>query len=523
MWDKSVAVLIIVCCLSFSTLGATSSSNSTVELTIISGCGTAIKSFEAPKGGKLGRNETGSFEAEIVNNGTFADTTVNASLNISYMVNNTINNSELNTSNSSINNSINSTRKESIKKHLNLSLQQNISDGYQVKRDYDNFTRKVDISSGNNTANYIKFFDAIPEYPYGRYNATLNVDFSCRIFEPSSNDTTRIIDEGQNGNDITFISETVPFNIVRASGNTEPQPVEVPNPVPDPEPQIEIEPLNRTYTTGRNQPKDIGLNIENVGSQNLTEVSIIPQIQVLEGDWERNNASINEIKTGETFNRSVIITPPSGTEPGMYTIPVVARDINGSELDTDYFYLEVEKTSFEPKFRIMEAPRSVQLTQGTNQELPILVKNIGKSEIGNLTAEVQNSNDCVEIDSPIIRSLAPNATTSINLNMKSLNVSEETCSSTLTVASQDGAFASTDLEIQVSQEDQIIPEEQQPPIIAVIWTALLVGYSLLRKRMGIDSFAVNAPLIFLVLGEVAILLYLVVGHYSLVSLPFLPF
>ena len=168
MWDKSVAVLIVVCCLSFSTLGATSSSNSTVELTIISGCGTAIKSFEPPKGGKLGRNETGSFEAEIVNNGTFADTTVNASLNISYMVNNSINNSKLNTTNSSINDSINSTRKESIKKYLNLSLQQNISDEYEVKRDYDNFTRQVDISSANNTANYIKFFDAIPEYPYGR-------------------------------------------------------------------------------------------------------------------------------------------------------------------------------------------------------------------------------------------------------------------------------------------------------------------------------------------------------------------
>ncbi len=99
----------------------------------------------------------------------------------------------------------------------------------------------------------------------------------------------------------------------------------------------------------------------------------------------------------------------------------------------------------------------------------------------------------------------------------------QTCEATLLVNSEEGAFAYSNIAVTISPEEGVIPERQQPPLFAIIWTMLLVAYSVFRKRINSDSMGVNAPLILLVAGEALILLYLLIGHYRVISVPFLPF
>lgn len=578
----------------------TGQDDSEVSVTIVSACGVSITGFEAPNGGYLGRNGTGSFESLIVNNGSFPQTSLNASMEISFernVTNQTLadpdrlnltnlssryqlsNSSENYISNlSSSNRSItsfnfsklsNSTKdfinELELPRKLNLSLQQNLSEGYQVKRDYDNFTRNVSTVPANRSVRYIKFFDAIDEYPYHEYNATLNVDYMCRAFNASSGNQSRVIDKDENGDDFTFIKETIDFSIIRASGGVssggnqttnetipedvnrtgessnqslegdnnnpgstpqpEPQPEPEPQPQPEPDPEarpnLELEPVNRTYTAQRQQPREISITASNMGQSPLSDITIIPQTQVLEGDWQGNDASITSLDPDNSLNRSVVITPPATADPGLYTVPVVARN-NQSRLDTDYFYVDVERTSFEPRFSILESPRSLQLTKGSSQQLPILVENTGQEPLTNISAEIQNIGECATVDSQTVETLAPNETTSITVQISSLNNSQ-TCNSTLLINSQEGAFAYSNLGLTVSPRQGLIPNRQEPPILAIAWTLLLVAYAVIRKRLGSDSLGVNAPLILLIIGEAVIMLYLTVGHYGLVSVPFLPF
>jgi hypothetical protein len=202
-------------------------------------------------------------------------------------------------------------------------------------------------------------------------------------------------------------------------------------------------------------------------------------------------------------------------------VPVTARS-NGSRLDTDYFYVRVQKTVFEPRFEILEAPRSVQLAEGSTQQLPILVRNTGRDELTEVTAEIQNIGTCADVRSETIDLMEPNETASLSVQLNASNNSQ-TCEATLLVNSEEGAFAYSNLVVTVSPEEGVIPERQQPPLFAIIWTVLLVAYSVFRKRMDSDSLGVNAPLILLVVGEALILLYLLVGHYGVISVPFLPF
>lgn len=574
--------------------------DSEVSVTIISACTVNIADFEAPNGGYLGRNGTGSFESRIVNNGSYPQTSLNASMEISfernvtnqtlanpdrlnltnlsrrYQLSNSTENyiSNLSSSNESItsfnfskfsNSSKDFINELTLPRKINLSLQQNISQGYQVKRDYDNFTRNVSTSPANRSVNYVKFFDAIDEYPYHEYNATLNVDYLCKAFNTSEGNQSRVIDKNENGVDFTFVKETIDFSIIRASGGVssggnqttnetipqdvnrtgessnqslegdndnpgrtpepepEPEPEPQPQPEPDPEarPNLELEPVNRTYTARRQQPKEISITARNMGRSPLSDITIIPQTQVLDGDWQGNDASITSLEADNSLNRSVVITPPATADPGLYTVPVVARN-NQSRLDTDYFYVDVRRTSFEPRFSILESPRSLQLTKGSSQQLPILVENTGEEPLSNISAEIQNIGECATVNSQTVETLEPNETTSVNVEISALNNSQ-TCNSTLLINSQEGAFAYSNLGVTVSPPQGLIPNRQEPPLLAIAWTVLLVVYALIRKRIGSDSLGVNAPLILLIIGEAAIMLYLMVGHYGLVSVPFLPF
>ena len=572
--------------------GSQSEDDADVSIGVIGACDVIIPSFQAPNGGFLGRNGTGVFQASILNNGSYANTTVNASLELSYLkqvTNQTLQNPEtLNLTNISerYDENISTPSKNYIenltdpsgtaeynfsalsdstrifldslefKRDVNLSVVQDQTDVFSLKRDFDNFTSTVGLSPGNRRAQYIKLFYAAPRYPFGEYEATLNLDYRCLAFNSSSGRQDRFIFKEEN--------KTVDFNIVRASGGisevgnqttnqtlprdanrtggrsnqTIPEDAnrtgeesdqtvegDGPNPGQTPRPelrnQLELEPVNRTYTVERQEDKRIPISVRNLGNDTISDITISPQIQALTGSWQGNDAGLTELSASSRVNRSVVVRAPQSAEPRLYTVPVTARS-NGSRLDTDYFYVRVQKTSFEPQFEILEAPRSVQLAEGSTQQLPILVRNTGRDELTEVTAEIQNIGTCADVRSESIDLMEPNETASLSVQLNASNNSQ-TCEATLLVNSEEGAFAYSNLVVTVSPEEGVIPERQQPPLFAIIWTVLLVAYSVFRKRMDSDSLGVNAPLILLVVGEALILLYLLVGHYGVISVPFLPF
>lgn len=587
-----ISLVMITCLVAAAAVNnSTAEDDSEVSITVVSACSVSIPSFEAPNGGFLGRNGTGPFEARIVNNGSFSSTSLNASMEMDYMRNITnttlkdpeyLNLSDVqeeyrsNFSNETLNYTSdlenlsefefsefsNDTQdfvnRLQVPAEINLTKQENITGNYSKMRDFDNFTANLSTNAANRSTNYVKLFAAEPRYPYGEYNATINVDYMCRVFNSTSGETNRIIDE-EDGEDITFRNKTIDFSIVRASGGVaeegdqstdetlprdvdefgetsdqtvegdspnpgqtpRPEPEPEPEPEPDPAPELELEPVNRTYTAERQQDKPIPISARNLGEEAISDIMISPQIQALEGDWQGNNASLSELQPGNRTERSLVVTPPATADPGLYTIPVIATN-NESRLDTDYFYVDVKRTSFEPRFEILESPRSVQITEGAEQELPILVQNVGRENLTDVSVEVQNIGECAEVDAESVEMLEPNETTSLSVQVNASNTSQS-CESTLLVSSQEGAFAYSNLGVTVSPEEGVIPERQQPPLLAIVWTLMLVGYSVFRKRLDSDSLGVNAPLILLVVGEALIMLYLVVGHYSIISVPFLPF
>ncbi|MFB6147934.1 MAG: hypothetical protein ABEJ66_03545, partial [Candidatus Nanohaloarchaea archaeon] len=215
------------------------------------------------------------------------------------------------------------------------------------------------------------------------------------------------------------------------------------------------------------------------------------------------------------------VKPGENAELRRYVIPVTASK-DGKILDIDYFYLDVKKGEFRSELSILEAPRSIQVKTGEEQVIPILVKNTGRTPLENVSAELQNAADCGKVSVETVDSLAINETASVTIDLSAASESER-CSTTLIMSTGEGAYSFSKMDITLVPEEGVIPPRQRPPLLAMIWTFILVAYSLIRKRFSPDSSAAKIPLILLVMGETVILLYLVVNHYALVSAPFLPF
>ncbi|MFB6076663.1 MAG: hypothetical protein ABEK12_00855, partial [Candidatus Nanohaloarchaea archaeon] len=68
----------------------------------------------------------------------------------------------------------------------------------------------------------------------------------------------------------------------------------------------------------------------------------------------------------------------------------------------------------------------------------------------------------------------------------------------------------------------VVPPRFRFPLVAALWTVLLVLYAVVSRRFGLDSPLVKVPFLLIILGEVVILLYVVAEYYG-ISRAFLPF
>lgn len=323
------------------------------------------------------------------------------------------------------------------------------------------------------------------------------------------------------------INDTVPQNVNQTGeqGETLPGDNQRPgeNSVPQPRPKIEVEPVNRTYTINRGSFGPAALEVRNIGNTSVGGISLTPQTADLPGPWQVRNASVGNLSVGENATRNVFVRPPEGAEPRRYVVPVTASN-QDSELDVDYFYVDVNRTRFPTSVEIVEFPPSATIEQGENQTLPVLVENPGREPLFNVTAELQNAEDCGEVrNSGTISRLDINESASLSVQILNANPPEQ-CSdvdATLVVSSERSTFAFSDISISTIQPAGLIPTAQRPPFLALIWSGFLVFYALARKRLDLDGIY-DIPLLLLIAGEVIILTLLFVESFGFSS-TFLPF
>jgi len=418
----------------------------------------------------------------------------------------------------------------------------------------------------NSSAEFMKGFTALPRYPQRNYTARANITYSCDGTTKRKKDYANFIivtttgesggvntanntgtpvpedingtgdlenatiadEEGNEPSDATSPAQSDQRNEsaepqegnADSPGNT-PEPEPEPEPKPEPRVEIDIEPLNSTYHVNKSQYGPVSLRVDNVGDQEVNDIQIRSLIPELRPGWEVRNAEVASLSPGENVTRNVFVRPPEDADPGLYVSPVVGK-VGDERVDIDYFTVQVHESDYTPSLVLRDAPRSVTLTVNDTQNFPLLLENNGERDLSNVTARLQNFDQCGETDIQDVGDIGVNQTESLSMQLETAG-SPDTCNATLIVSSSEGAYTFSNIDFSITPEEALIPREHQVPFVAIVWTALLGAFAVLRKRFDMESLLVKLPLIMLMMGETAIILYLLVSYYGLFEVAFLPF
>lgn len=372
----------------------------------------------------------------------------------------------------------------------------------------------------------LKFFEQFKIF--GNFEIVTAIGETGGVNQTGNQSTNQTVPEdiNQTGNQST--NETVPDPDRPEPGNS-PQPGQTPEPEPRPEPRPEPDPVVRVdlnslqerYTARKGQFVAATFNVSNIGNTDLEDVNLIPQTDQIYPSWNYRAASVTELSVNETVQREVFIQPSNSTATGEYVVPVEAST-DGEQLDLDYFELKVLPTIFEPEVRIQEAPGSVNLRVNSSRSIPVLVRNTGKTNLSEVSANLQNFEDCGSYTMDSVTSLRINDSSTLRLNLETGSRSQQ-CNTTLVVSTGGGAYAFSNIEFTVEPEPGLIPEDQRVPLIAILWTALLGAYSWATRRFDLDSLAVKGPFVGIIAGEILIILYIAsteLGYNLSAVLPF---
>lgn len=528
----------------FADLDRESQDSANVGVEIKDACEVSIGQYALPSAGVLGIGRTGSLFTRISNTGSLETDIEYANFSMS-RYNRTTNETE----------------------YLNMSLQQELYDNYEPLADYDNYSAELGTEGAASFGEYVKAFTASTEYPTGTYNATVSFNYTCYRgpgLEPirdSVNETKEmsLVESERNENvtsqpdrigqtetnqaiprDYTNDSEVeanptnytgdARFEANRTQNYSENGTYEANETIREPgdnpnEPGVsannfvEVQPVNRTNPMERGVDNPVKFEIENRGERYVTDITLEPNLERLD-NWESDGAQIENLTAQSSVNRTVNVQPPEDAELGTKIIPVEAKAENRT-VDIDYFYADVIRTEENQTVEIIESPPAVNVEEGASRGVPVLIENTGETELTNLTGELQNHEECVSYDTSPVEKLDANGSTSLPLTVTAENVQE--CEANLMLSSDEGASDFVDITFTVNAEDVLIPERQGPPILAIIWTLVLALYAVIRKKLDWESITAELPLILLVMGETVIILYLTVGYFGFISLPFLPF
>lgn len=362
-------------------------------------------------------------------------------------------------------------------------------------------------------------------------NETTNKTFPAdanRTGEESNQTTPADANEtGEESNQTVEANATEPGE----TGEPIPQPGDSSNPgetpVPEPEPEpipilsLTLQETEDPYQTAKAQYAPINLSVSNVWQQDITGVTVTPQIGALGDGWEARSASLDTIASGANTSRTVFIRPPPSAQPGIYRIPVMATT-QDRRLELEYINLRVLQSVFGSRVQIQEVPRNIRITANRSETVPVLIRNVGSTALTNVTAELQSADGVTSVNVTPVRNVTVNGTAAVLLNVTG-GSDLTTGNATLIVRTAEGAYSFADVQVAVRAAGEgIIPAEYRFPLVASVWTIVLVLYALLGRRFDLESWYVKAPLVVLIVGEATIILFVASEYYG-ISRGFLPF
>lgn len=380
-----------------------------------------------------------------------------------------------------------------------------------------------DLDVGNYTARMTADTECNnPDQETEGIDKTYNLTNNFEVIEAEGE--TVIVDEGEEIADEPFPADA------NVSGEESDQFLEgdldEPGTTVDPDPVMSIN-IRNLHTspvqTSRGQFAEINLTIENFADEEVGPFDLEAELDDLPGTWIYDGAGVDSVGPGGEVNRSIFINPEDA-EPGVYSFPVFARDTEEDiAFDVEYINVEVTEEILVSQLEVSEAPRDITLEPNITETLPLLITNNGNTSLTNISAEIQNHEECGEYSTDAIDSISPEGgQESLSIEFTTSNNLEE-CESLIIISTDQGQYAFSDLSITLRDTDVFIPPEFQVPLIAFIWTAVLLLYSVLMRRYELDSLYVKIPLFILVLGESVIFLYLAANYYSFIPSEYLPF
>ncbi|MBN2014260.1 MAG: hypothetical protein JW778_03680 [Candidatus Altiarchaeota archaeon] len=254
--------------------------------------------------------------------------------------------------------------------------------------------------------------------------------------------------------------------------------IEVPFNVTQPELElaIDIKPIEREINGSQGMFIPAVFNVTNIGNVEADNISLIP---IVPEGWEYKTAFVSYLDVGETTNRTIFVKPPY-TVTGKFAIPVKAvRD--DVTLDIDYFWLNVIKAVNVSVLEIVEVPKTIYMTPNSNITIPILLENIGKVRLHDITGRLENAELCIETyHFTSITIIDPKEAKSSYLNLRSTDKPGR-CPATIIFGSREEAYAFSDVEIIVTPPPSLIPGLAKINLLLVL---LIFAGILLAARKG---------------------------------------
>ena len=318
-----------------------------------------------------------------------------------------------------------------------------------------------------------------------------------------------------------------------------PQPQPVPQPVPQPQPQPEpqtgpemqqqhlpkveivLRPLNGSYTVYQGDTFPTYFEVKNIGNgtaHNITLEAILPSPL-----WDQSKAYITQLQPGEKVNRTLMFSLDDNVAPGIYVIPIKAM-VGDSVGDIAYIKVRVLFAKKLAKMKILEMAQEIEIKEGENLTVPILIKNMGKKILHNVSVRIENVDECLKRYESTKETLMLNESKTIFLRLSAKEVKSKQCKGIVIAYSDEGAYDFMPVLIKIYPKPPLLPLRQNlTPLISLLWTLLFVLYAVIRKRKAMrgerpKSKVPRLILYLLMLGEIIIIIYVILWIVGVVNL-----
>lgn len=318
----------------------------------------------------------------------------------------------------------------------------------------------------------------------------------------------------------------------------EPQPVPkpVPKPTPEPQPQPEagpqlqqehspkieivIRPLNESYVVYQGDTFPTYFEIENIGNataENITIEAILPS-----NLWNQSKNWIDILQPGEKINRTLMLSVSENLVPGTYILPVKAT-VGDKIGDIAYIKVIVKFGKHLAKLKIEEAAVEIEIEEGQEIIMPVLVRNIGKKVLHNVSMRLENIEECLDYYNATKHEIDINESTTINVYLKAKKVKNKKCKALLIAYSDEEAYDFTPIIIKIYPKPAMLPlRGYLTPLISLLWTLIFITYAVIRKRKAMHGEVAKTKvprmiLYLLMTGELIIIIYVTLWILSIVG------